>query len=118
MLTATLLVLAFMLALMACAFFFQKAAGNTGWVDVFWTFGTGVAGAAIALWPTDGGLPARRWLIAALVLVWALRLGLHVALRVASTPEDARYSDFRAKWGDHYRRNLFGLIMAQPPVSA
>lgn len=117
MTAAILLALAFMLAVMACAFVFQRAAGNTGWVDVFWTFGTGAAGAAVALWPADGE-PARRWLIAALVLVWSLRLGLHVALRVARNPEDARYADFRTKWGEHYQRNLFGLIMAQPPVSA
>jgi steroid 5-alpha reductase family enzyme len=118
MLAATLIVLAFMLAVMACAFFFQRAAGNTGWVDVFWTFGTGAAGAAIALWPADGGLPARRWLIAVLVLAWSLRLGLHVALRVAATSEDARYADFRKRWGARYERNLFGLVMAQPPVTA
>jgi steroid 5-alpha reductase family enzyme len=119
MIAATLIVLAFMAAVMACAFVVQKAVNNTGWVDVFWTFGTGAAGAAMALWPADAAaLPARRLLIAALVLAWSLRLGLHVALRVASSPEDARYADFRARWGDRYQRNLFALVMAQPPVSA
>jgi steroid 5-alpha reductase family enzyme len=111
------MVLAFMLAVMACVWAAQKAVGNTGWVDVFWTFGTGLAGAAVAVWPADG-LAARQWLIAVLVLVWSLRLGLYVALRVASTAEDPRYADFRARWGARYQRNLFGLVMAQPPVSA
>jgi steroid 5-alpha reductase family enzyme len=114
-----LAVLAFMLAVMAAAFVFQRTVRNTGWVDVFWTFGTGAAGVAAALWTPAGGPPGpRHWLVAALVAAWSLRLGGYVALRVARGPEDARYQTFRETWGGDYDRNLACLLAAQPPVSA
>jgi steroid 5-alpha reductase family enzyme len=116
---AALAVLVFMLAVMLAGFAWQRAVGNTGWVDVFWTYGTGVAGVAAALLPIGGEpITPRRMLVAALVAVWSLRLGTFVALRVAASPaEDARYQAFRQTWGKAYDRNLFWLLMAQPPVS-
>ena len=119
MLAATLAVLVFMLAVMCAAFAYQRAVRNTGWVDVFWTYGTGAAGVTIALLPSAGeAIGARQILVAALIGVWSLRLGTFVALRVANSPEDVRYQAFRQSWGKNYDRNLFGLVMAQPPVSA
>jgi steroid 5-alpha reductase family enzyme len=119
MLAAAALVLVFMLVVMLAAFAWQRAVSNTGWVDVFWTYGTGAAGIAVALVPMkDEAIGPRQLLVAALVGVWSLRLGTFVALRVAHGPEDARYQAFRQTWGANYDRNLFGLLMAQPPVSA
>lgn len=111
-------ILVFMLVVMLAAFVCQRTMRNTGWVDVFWTYGTGVAGVAIALWPAPGAsITARQILVAALIGAWSLRLGTFVALRVANSSEDARYAAFRASWGAAYDRNLFWLLMAQPPVS-
>ena len=40
--------LAFLCAVMLAAWAAQRARRNAGWADVFWTFGTGVAGAMAA----------------------------------------------------------------------
>ena len=56
--------------------------GNSGWVDAIWTFAVGLVGTGSALWPVGGESPnARQWLVAALVAIWSLRLGLHIAIR-------------------------------------
>ena len=34
---------------MTLAWAFQRRVGNAGWVDVFWTFGLGIVGVAVAL---------------------------------------------------------------------
>jgi steroid 5-alpha reductase family enzyme len=46
-----------------------------------------------------------------------VRLGLFVALRVASTPEDRRYVGLRQDWGAAFQGRLFGFIMIQAPVA-
>jgi steroid 5-alpha reductase family enzyme len=103
--------LAFLIAVMAAAWAVQRAAHNAGWVDVFWTFGTGLVGAIAAL---SAGLSARTALAAALALIWALRLGLYILLRTRGIPhEDARYARFRAEWGNAFEPRMFGLLMVQ-----
>jgi steroid 5-alpha reductase family enzyme len=106
-----------LIAVMLCAWITQRVTRNVGWVDVFWTFGTGLAGAGLALAPLNGASPsARQILVAALALIWALRLGLYVALRVASSPEDRRYAELREDWGAAFQTRLFGFLLLQAPV--
>jgi steroid 5-alpha reductase family enzyme len=52
---------------MTGAWLIQQRTGNSGWVDVTWTFGTGGVGALAALIPLSGSLPARQILVAVLV---------------------------------------------------
>jgi steroid 5-alpha reductase family enzyme len=113
-------VFAAMLAVMAAAWLVQRAARNSGWVDVFWTFGTGAACAFAALWPLPGDrlLAPRAGMAAAMTGLWALRLGVYVARRVAGSAEDARYAQFRRDWGARYEARLILLLALQPPVSA
>jgi len=107
----SLVSLVFLALVMAAAWAVQRAMRNAGWVDVFWTFGTGAAGAIAAL---SAGLSARSALAAALVLIWALRLGLYILLRTRGIPhEDARYARFRAEWGAGFEPKMFGLLMVQ-----
>ena len=106
-----------LLGVMLCAWLTQRLTNNVGWVDVFWTFGTGLAGAGLALTPADGAAPnGRQWLVAALVTTWAVRLGLYVALRVAGAPEDRRYMELREAWGAAFQSRLFGFVLLQAPV--
>jgi steroid 5-alpha reductase family enzyme len=85
--------------LMAFAFLVQQRTGNSGWVDTIWTFAVGLVGASSALWPVVGSPPnARQWLVAALVAIWSLRLGIHIALRTADITDDPRYAAFAEKW--------------------
>jgi len=75
--------------LMAGAWMVQQRTGNSGWVDTIWTFSLGLVGAASALWPHAGTAPnARQWLVAALVAIWSLRLGGHIAVRTAGITAD------------------------------
>ena len=101
---------------MAGAWAAQRATGNSGWVDAVWTFATGIAGALGAL--ASGGPWARRLLLAALVLLWAARLGLYIVRRTtAIAHEDARYARFRREWGHAFERRMFGLLMIQAVVA-
>jgi len=75
--------------LMALAWVMQQRTGNSTWVDTIWTFSAGLTGAGSALWPVGGASAnARQWLVAALVAIWSLRLGLHIAARSAGITDD------------------------------
>jgi steroid 5-alpha reductase family enzyme len=86
--------------LMAFAWVVRQRTGNSGWVDTIWTLAVGLVGAGGALWPVGGEAPnIRQWLVAALVVIWSLRLGLHIAIRAAGMSDDPRYAAFAKDWG-------------------
>lgn len=100
--------------LMAGAWAVQQRSGNSGWVDTIWTFSLGLTGAASALWPVAGAAPnPRQWLVAALVAVWSIRLGSHIALRTAGIPDDPRYAAFAKEWGVNSPRKMFVFLQNQ-----
>src|SRR5689334_19322098 len=102
--TPLLAILAAMSFVMTLAWLLQRAVKNAGWVDVFWTFGTGASCMAAALWPDLTANPERQILVAALSVLWSVRLGLYVALRVArSDSEDGRYTNLRQDWGKSFQ---------------
>lgn len=115
-----LLALAGLSLVMAAAWLWQRRVADIGWVDVFWTFGTGGAGIALACaWAGLGGSALRRATVCALAAAWALRLGLSVAIRVArSDREDGRYRALREDWGNRLQPRLFGFLQLQAVVSA
>ncbi|WP_297443629.1 DUF1295 domain-containing protein [Acidocella sp.] len=100
---------------MLLAWALQRAAGNAGWIDVVWTFSTGLALAAVAL--AAPGAFWRHALLATLIMAWAARLGGHIAWRVASGPEDTRYAMMRAAAGPAFQGQMLKLISGQGPVS-
>jgi steroid 5-alpha reductase family enzyme len=69
---------------------------NAGIVDVGWALGLVI----LALWYAwqGPGLPARKWVMAAMVAFWGIRLALHLIRRIASEPEDGRYQQLRREW--------------------
>jgi steroid 5-alpha reductase family enzyme len=82
--------------LMAIAWTVQQRTGNSGWVDSILTFSVGLVGVDSALWPIGGAaLNARQWLVAALVAIWSLRLGSHMAAR--GITDDPRHATFAQK---------------------
>ena len=81
---------------MAGAWLVRERTGNSSWVDTIWTFAVGLVGAGSALWLAAGATPnARQWLVAALVAIWSVRLGLHIAVRTAGITDDPRYAALR-----------------------
>jgi steroid 5-alpha reductase family enzyme len=100
--------------LMAVAWMVQQRTGNSGWVDTIWTFSLGLTGAGSALWPVGGAAPnARQWLVAALVAIWSLRLGSHIAARTAGISDDPRYAAFAKEWGVDSPRKMFVFLQNQ-----
>jgi steroid 5-alpha reductase family enzyme len=100
--------------LMAFAWVVQQRTGNSGWVDTIWTFSVGLVGAGSALWPIGGeAANARQWLVAALVAIWSLRLGTHIAIRTAAITDDPRYAAFAKEWGVNSPRRMFVFLQNQ-----
>ena len=98
---------------------FQKARNNGGWTDVFWSFGVGGTGAVCALWPLEPGAPSpRQMLVAAMVAIWAARLGLHIASRVAGSAEDSRYREMRRQYGARFQNHMARFLPTQALASA
>jgi len=112
-LAALVLIAASLSLLMAGAFLVQQRTGNSGWVDTIWTFSLGLVGAAAALWPIAGAPNARQWLVAALVAIWSLRLGIHIAIRTAGITDDPRYAAFAKEWGLNAPRRMFIFLQNQ-----
>ncbi len=103
-----------MSVLMAVAWAVQKRTGNSGWVDTIWTFSLGLVGAGSALWPIGGAAPnARQWLVAALVAIWSIRLGSHIAARTATITDDPRYAAIAKEWGVDSAKKMFLFLQNQ-----
>ena len=98
-------------ALMLAAWFVALRARNGGWTDVFWTASVGVTGIWVALAPVAE--VSRPLLVAAMIGAWALRLALHLSIRVSRAAEDFRYARLRALWSDDYARKLLGFLQLQ-----
>lgn len=109
-----LLLLAFS-ALMALAWGVQRATGNSGWVDTLWTFGTGVIAAGAVMLAASHSLRAP--LIAMLLVLWAARLGSHIAARSAKVGDDPRYADLMRQWGPAAPWRLFLFLQVQALAS-
>ena len=92
---------------------------NSGWIDTTWTFGLGAVGCAGALAPSlwSGGINARQTLVAALIVIWAVRLGVHIAQRTAGIKDDPRYGKMVAGWGADASLQMFFLAEKQALVS-
>jgi steroid 5-alpha reductase family enzyme len=106
-------------AVMAVAWRVQELSGNTGWIDVFWTFGLGAVSLLASLVPAGGGPwpHARQILVAALVALWSLRLGWHILMRTRAVGDDPRYRQLLAQWGVGAARRMFWQLQSQAAVS-
>lgn len=106
-----------MSASMALAMVVERRTGNSGWIDVVWTFGLGLTGIVGALLPFGAGPMSRSVVVAGLALAWALRLGLHIARRTSGIVEDPRYAKLKRDWGLAAPRQLARLLQMQALVS-
>lgn len=101
-------------ALMAGAWIVQQRTGSSGWVDTIWTFSVGLVGVVAALRPVAAdALAARQLVVATLIAVWALRLGLHIAVRTAGGQDDPRYAAYAERWGAAAPRKMFVFLQQQ-----
>ncbi len=106
-----------------CAFMYaawrvEQRTGNAGWIDTFWSFGTGAASVlgAFAGWVATGN--ARALLAAALAAAWSIRLGSHVAMRSSEVSDDPRYAKLRREWGADASAQMFKFLQIQAVFGA
>ncbi len=92
-LTAAITVFVFMTAVFVLA----QLRKNNGLVDIAW--GLGFIVLTAALFTREPVLYPAKGLVAALVLVWGLRLSTHIFLRNRGKAEDFRYAKMRKDWG-------------------
>jgi steroid 5-alpha reductase family enzyme len=119
-LTALTVVLVVALSIiMGAAWRVQKATGNTGWIDVFWTFGLGFVATVASLVPlSDTAFPtARQIMVAILIALWSLRLGWHILIRTQTIGDDPRYRQLILDWGQDADRQMFYQLQKQAGVS-
>jgi len=102
--TAAVTIFIFMVAV----FVLGQRLKNNGIVDIAWGLGFIVVTAALLLrQPT---LDPAKALVAALVLVWGLRLSTHIFSRNRGKPEDFRYAKMRQDWGQAVVAKSFVFI--------
>lgn len=114
---AVLFALVAMSVFMRLATEVERRSGNSGWIDVVWTFGLGTTGILGAALPFGAGPMSRRLLVAGLALAWALRLGLHIANRTRGIAEDPRYARLKRDWGADAPKQMARLLQMQALAS-
>ena len=97
---------------MAAVFVLAQLRKNNSLVDIAW--GPGFIVVTAALFTREPVLYPAKALMAALVLVWGLRLSAHIFARNRGKPEDFRYARMRAKWGRAVAvKSFFFVFMLQ-----
>ena len=100
--------------LMSGAWLAWRRTGNSGWIDTIWTFSLGAVSGGAALMPAGGAAPnPRQWLVATLVVLWSLRLGIHIARRSAGISDDPRYAALAREWGRNAPRRMLLFLQSQ-----
>src|ERR1700753_1964411 len=97
---------------MAAAWFVAERTRRSGWIDAIWTFATGLAGFALALWQVSPGV-LRPFLVAGLAGFWSLRLCFHIVSRTMRRGDDPRYQQLRVEWSDKASVRLFWFLQVQ-----
>ncbi len=108
LLTAAITVFVFMSAVFVLA----QLLKNNAIVDIVW--GLGFIAVTAALLTRRPGLFPAKLLMSGIILVWGLRLAVHIFLRNAGKPEDFRYARMRRDWGKAFRvKSFFFIFMLQ-----
>jgi steroid 5-alpha reductase family enzyme len=71
---------------------------NYGLLDVAFSYGVAILAPMYAWF--GPGLPVRKWVFAGIGMMWSIRLGTHILVRVLKNhpAEDVRYLTLRARW--------------------
>lgn len=88
------------LALMTLLWVWSVAVRDASLVDLFW--GPGFSLPALVYFALGDGDFGRRALLTTLVMIWGLRLGLHLYRRNLGKGEDYRYQAWRRQYGAAY----------------
>ena len=108
-----LIALGALLLLFAGAYLLARKIDNYSIVDIAWSYALG--GVALFYALAGPGEPIRRALVAALALVWSLRLGTHLLVRIARhhPEEDGRYRQMRRDWSRSFAARMAAFFAVQ-----
>jgi steroid 5-alpha reductase family enzyme len=85
---------------------------NAAIVDAGWAGGLALLGGIYAA--AGGGYAPRSWLIAAMAVLWGLRLALYLMFtRVIGHPEEGRYVQLRRRWGGNLPLKFLAFFQFQ-----
>lgn len=104
-------------AVMVLLWIVDRRLRNAALADVAWCYGL----ALVLLWYAGSvsGEPARRLLVAAMVFLYAVRLGSHVLVnRLWNKTEDGRYRTLRLRWGGRASFRMFWYFQLQAAAIA
>jgi steroid 5-alpha reductase family enzyme len=112
-LSAIFICLALCCIIMLLVYLWAYRIKNAGVVDIFWAFNFSLI--AILLYFLADGLSQRKTLLCGMVLIWSLRLGIYLLIRVGSHlgEEEGRYKKMREAWGKKANSKLFFFFQAQ-----
>jgi steroid 5-alpha reductase family enzyme len=94
-----LMALAAILTMMTLLWIISIPIKNVSIVDLFWGFGFVVA--CLVYFLMTEGFETRKIVLLILVIIWGLRLSVHLAWRNLGKGEDFRYKKFRQDYGKH-----------------
>lgn len=96
-------------------YFFSLYKKDASWVDIAW--GGGFLVVDVAIWFTTKDPPFLFYITSLMVVIWALRLIIHLFLRKKGSPEDWRYQKWRKQWGkSYYWRSYLQIFLLQAGV--
>lgn len=105
-------ILLVVLSFMVIMFIIGLVKKNNGIVDVAW----GIGFIVVALYTlfTNGSFTLLQIIATTLIIIWGLRLSLHIYARNKGKPEDFRYANWRKGWGKWVNvRAFFQVYMLQ-----
>lgn len=107
-----------MALIMSAAWLVQRALRKTGWIDVFWTVGTGFVGVFLALFTSEAenALCGRQVFVAIVAALWSGRLGWYLVNRTRRRGDDPRYRAMLAGWGKKGQQKLFLHVQIQAAI--
>ncbi|MBL9145556.1 MAG: DUF1295 domain-containing protein [Verrucomicrobiaceae bacterium] len=100
-------------ALFTLTWWLSLRLNNFSFVDITWSYSLAFIAPTYAWFGAGGGV--RKGLALGIALVWSLRLGTYLLMRIVRhhPHEDVRYAVLREKWKSNLARNFFGFFQAQ-----
>lgn len=96
---------------MTAVFFLAMLLKDNSIVDIFW--GIGFMVLTLFFLFRQSGTDLNRVMVASLVLLWAIRLSVHIFLRNKGRGEDFRYANWRRTWKYFVLRSYLQIFMLQ-----
>jgi steroid 5-alpha reductase family enzyme len=112
MIAALLISVLLSLCLQLSLWVYSVKTTNAGWVDFGWSAGMAISGLVIL---GTAPLSVRSVLVGVLFTGWALRLASHILFDrlLKGKPEDTRYQNLRANWGDRANAYFLWFFLGQ-----